>query len=607
MQTFKFEAEVNKLLDLMINSLYSNQEIFLRELVSNASDALDKLKYSAQTDAKLTELLSDLKITITCDEKNKTLEVSDNGIGMTYEELKNNLGTIAKSGTLEFFEKLKNSKNVDRSLIGQFGVGFYSSFMVANKVTVISKSVFEEKAYLWSSNGNGEFNIEETSIDSTKNTNGTKIILELKNDLETDYTKDWTIKNIVKKYSNYIAYPILINQELEPLNSMKAIWLKSSSEVSKEEYLEYYKQSFNDFNEPLFYIHSKAEGKIEYSYLIYVPLKAGFNFFNREREKHGVNLYSKQIFIMKECEELLPEYFRFVKGVVDAQDLNLNVSREILQKDKIIEQIRKNLVKKILDKFEATIKENREQYELFFTEYGKILKEGIVNDHENKDKLSKLVMFKTNKSNNKFVTLDEYVNNMKTEQEKIYYISGDNYNTLINSPLLENLKTSDYEVIIMTDPVDEWLTNSLNEYNKKALFNVEKSELKDTEKNKTVDETYKNLFEKLKDALKDNVKDVHSSNKLKNSIACFSSSEDDMSSYMEKILKASGQTLETRKKVLEINTAHPFINKILNINDEEIQRYANIIYDLAVISEGGKLDNPSRFNSYIGDLLNSNL
>jgi len=614
METFKFETEISKLLDLMINSLYSNQEIFLRELISNASDALDKLKFLSQTDSSLLNLVNDLKINIKTDETRKTIEISDNGIGMTHEELKNNLGTIAKSGTLDFLKQINKNNKLDTNFIGQFGVGFYSSFMVSKKVEVLSKSINSDKAYIWTSTADGTYSIKEVN----KETNGTSVILYLKNDLQEDYTAEYTINNLIKKYSNFIAYPIVAKktiykeenkkeETLETINSMQAIWLKSSNELSKEQYYDFYKQTFNDYTDPLFYIHTKMEGKIEFNALLYVPSKQN-QFFFEANNKHGLNLYSKKVFIMKECENLIPDYLRFIKGVVDANDLNLNISREILQQDKIISQIKNNLIKKVLDKLGEILKNNKDEYIKFFTEYGKILKEGIASDFENKEKLSKLLMYKTNKSNNTFITLNDYINNMKLDQKNIYYITGETYETLLNSPLLESLKELDYEVLIMTDPVDEWVINYLHEFDNKKLQSAEKNDLdlnnaQNTELN---EDEFKILFEKINKVLENNIKTVKASKKLKDSIAVFTSDENEMSSYMEKILKASGQAItEKRKRILEINTKHPFIIKLnsLKENNDLIDKYSKLFYDLAVISEGGKLDNPSRFNSLIGEII----
>jgi len=613
METFKFETELSKLLDLMINSLYSNQEIFLRELISNASDALDKLKFLSQTDSSLLALINNPSIKIETDEKNNIIKIIDNGIGMSYEELKSNLGTIAKSGTLEFLKKI-NSNALDKELIGQFGVGFYSSFMVSKKVEVVSKSINSEKAYLWSSSADGTYTINE----AIRETNGTTVTLHLKKDLENNYTSEFVINNLIKKYSNFISYPIIskktnykednkTEETYQAINSMQAIWLKSSNEIEKQEYFDFYKQTFNDYNEPLFYIHSKMEGKIEFNALLYIPSKLNQLFFEANN-KHGINLYSKKVFIMKECDNLVPDYLRFIKGVVDANDLNLNISREILQQDKIIVQIKKNLTKKVLDKLEDIQKNNKDEYLKFYTEFGKILKEGIASDFENKDKLSKLLMFKTSKSNNKYISLDEYINKMKLDQKNIYYITGDKYETLINSPLLENIIALDYEVLIMTDPVDEWVVSYLQEYDKKKLQSVEKNDLeldsKIDDKESTSD--FKTLFEKITKVLNDNVKLVKASNKLKNSLAVFTTDDNEMSSYMEKILKASGQSInETRKRTLEINIKHPLIIKLNDEqNDDLINKYAKLLFDLAIISEGGKLDNPSRFNSLIGEMIN---
>ncbi len=636
-QTHQFKTEVQQLLNLIINSLYSNKDIFLRELISNASDAIDKLRFKAQTDDSILGDDAEFKIKIIPDPENRTLEVSDNGIGMTHEEVMENIGTIAKSGTSAFLAAMENSKNNEAltpEFIGQFGVGFYSSFIVAEKVTLITKAAGADKAVKWESEGGGSFTIEETE----KKERGTRVILKLKEKEEgdKDYTDEWVIRDIVKRHSDFVAYPIVMdvereepvpeNEQLkdkdgkpigkttrkvkkeETLNSMKAIWAKNKNEVTEEEYNEFYKHLSHDWNDPLAHIHIKLEGVVEYSALLYIPSKAPFDLFFPDR-KHGIQLYCKRVFIMDDCKELMPEYLRFVRGVVDAADLNLNVSREILQQDRLVRNIRKNLVKKVLDLLENMEKED---YEKFYNEFGQVLKEGIHSDWDNKDKIADLIQYKTTKSNGKYVRLKEYAKNMKPDQDAIYYITGENMATLMNSPHLEALKDKDYEVLLMTDPVDEWVVQSLTEYDGKKLKSAEKGELELDSKDDKEKDKYKALLGFIKSNLADKVRDVKPSSRLKDSVACLSGEERDMSAYMEKLLKSSGGQIPQVKRILEINTSHPVIYKINKLfekdrNNSLLKDYSELLMDMAIISEGGKIENPSKFNKMIGNLMNTAL
>ncbi len=634
-ETRQFNTEVQQILKLIINSLYSNRDIFLRELISNASDAIDKLRFKSQTEPEILGDDTEFRIRITADPEKKTLEISDNGIGMSYDEVAENIGTIAKSGTAAFMQAMEHAKSQDTltpELIGQFGVGFYSAFMVAEKITLITRAAGEEKGVKWESAGDGSYTIEETE----KKSRGTDIILKLKEKEEgdSDYTREWTIRGIIKQHSDFVAYPIIMEVEKEEpipeaeqlrdkdgkpmgettrkvrqdetLNSMKAIWTRNKNDVSEDEYKEFYKHISHDWNDPLTQIHMKLEGVTEYDALLYIPSQAPFDLFFPER-KHGIRLYCKRVFIMEDCRELLPEYLRFVKGVVDAPDLNLNVSREILQQDRLVRNIRKNLVKKLLDLFKGM---DAEQYDKFYTEFGQVLKEGIHTDWENKDKISDLIQYKSTKSGDKYVRLKDYVSNMKPDQKEIYFITGDNLSMLMNSPHLEALKDKDYEVLLMTDPVDEWVAQSLTEYDGKKLKSAEKGdlELDEKDKDKKDDEKYKALFSHIKSALDEKIKEVKASSHLKASVACLSGSDYDMSAYMEKLLKASGGSVPDAKRVLELNTAHPVIEKINALyekdrNDASIKDYSQLLLDMAIISEGGKIDNPARFNKMVGDLM----
>ncbi len=642
-ETREFKTEVKQFMNIIINSLYSNKEIFLRELISNASDALDRLSFRTQTDPDILGSDTELKIKIIPDKENRTLTISDNGIGMTYEEVNENLGTIARSGTSAFLEALEKSKKQQAlapELIGQFGVGFYSSFIVAHTVTVLSRSVDSDTGVKWESSGEGSYSVEY--ID--KETRGTDVVLQLKklDDEDPDFTNEWTIRQTVKRHSDFVRYPIVMDVEREvsesdsesgskaessesrivdkdgkpiekekkteireeTLNSMKAIWARDKNEVTEEEYKDFYSHISHDWNPPLTWLHLKMEGITEYNALLFIPSQAPFDLFHPER-RHGVQLYCRRVFIMDDCRELLPEYLRFIKGVVDAPDLNLNISREILQQDALVRNIRKNLTKKILDKLAHM---EQEEYEKFYDEFGAVLKEGIHTDFENRDKLIELALFKTSKSEGKWVSLRDYVSNMKPEQKTIYYLTGDNLTSLLNSPHLEALKDKDYEVLLMTDPVDEFVIQAMPEYSGKKLKSAEKGDLELEKMDENKKAEYESLLEKIKSHLEDRVKDVRPSSHLKESVACLSGDTYDMSAYMEKLLKASGQSIPETKRILELNVSHPLMEKIRelyekNNDDETLREYSQLLMDLAVVSEGGKIENPTRFSRMVGDLM----
>lgn len=634
-QTHQFKTEVQQVLNLIINSLYSNQEIFLRELISNASDAIDKLRFKSQTDADILGDDGEFKIKIRPDGIAQTLEISDNGIGMTHDEVMENIGTIAKSGTAGFLEMLEQAQNAEMltpELIGQFGVGFYSAFMVADKITLITRAAgaAKDEAVKWESTGDGSFSIESTE----KASRGTTIILDLKKrgKDDPDYTDQWQVRRIVKQHSDFVAYPVVMDVEKdepladeeiikdkdgkpigettrkvikeETLNSMKAIWTKPKDEVSDKEHEEFYKHLAHDWNPPLDRLHMKFEGTTEYSALLYIPSKAPFDLFQPER-KHGIQLYCKRVFIMDDCKELMPEYLRFIKGVVDAPDLNLNVSREILQQDRLVMNIRKNIVKKILGQLAGM---DKEKYETFYGEFGQVLKEGIYTDHSKKEKIAALARYKTTKSEDKWVSLDEYIKNMQADQKEIFYITGDDINALLNSPHLEKLKEKDYEVLLMTDPVDEWVVQSLTEFDGKPLKSAEKGDLDVEENDEAEKEAFNALFGFIKGQLEAKVKEVKASVRLKDSVACLSGDAHDMSAYMEKILKASGQAPPQVKRVLELNMAHPLMNKIKSLFETDrdnaaLKDYSRMLFDLAVVAEGGKLENPALFSRLVGDAM----
>jgi molecular chaperone HtpG len=632
-ETHQFKTEVQQMLKLIINSMYSNKEIFLRELISNASDAIDKLSFEAQTSPEILGDDTEFKIKIIPDGIKRTLEISDNGIGMTYDEVMENIGTIAKSGTGAFLEALEAAQNNDTlspELIGQFGIGFYSAFMVADKIILTTRRAGSETATRWESRGDGSYTIEET----TKESRGTSILLELKKQEkgEKDFTDEWTIKSIVKKHSDFVHYPIVMDVEKdepipkeeqvldkdgkpvgettrkvireETLNSMQAIWTKPKDEVSDEEHKEFYQHISHDWNPPLAHLHMKFEGATEYTALLYIPSKAPFDIFHAE-SGHGIHLYSRRVFIMDNCKELIPEYLRFIKGVVDAPDLDLNVSREILQQNNLIRNIRRNLVKKVLELLKNMEKDD---YEKFYDEFGQILKVGIHTDTENRNKIAELLRYKTTKSEGKLISLKEYVENMGEEQKNIYYITGDDLSAIMNSPHLEQLKEKDIEVLLMSDPIDEWVVQSLTEYDGKPLKSAEKGDL-DLEKidKKKYDE-YTDLFNFIKRELQDKIKEVKASTRLKDSVACLSGDTYDMSAYMEKIIKSSGQKVPVVKRVLELNVDHPVISKVKALFEKDpsvpaMKEYCNLFLDLALISEGGKLENPARFSKTIGELM----
>jgi molecular chaperone HtpG len=636
-QTHQFKTEVQQVLNLIINSLYSNQEIFIRELISNASDAIDKLRFKSQTDADILGDDADFKIKLRPDGIARTLEISDNGIGMTHDEVMENIGTIAKSGTAGFLEMLEQVKSADMltpELIGQFGVGFYSAFMVADKITLITRAAgaAKDEAVRWESNGDGSYTIEPAE----KEKRGTTIVLDLKKrgQNDPDYTDQWQIRRIVKQHSDFVAYPVVMDVEKdeplpdaeiikdpngkpigettrkvikeETLNSMKAIWAKPKDDVSDEEHEEFYKHLAHDWNPPLDRLHMKFEGTTEYSALLYIPSKAPFDLFQPER-KHGIQLYCKRVFIMDDCKELMPEYLRFVKGVVDAPDLNLNVSREILQQDRLVMNIRKNIVKKILDQLAGM---DQEKYEEFYGQFGQVIKEGIYTDSSKKEKIAALARYKTTRSQDKWVSLDQYVKNMPEDQKEIFYITGDDINALLNSPHLEQLKEKEYEVLLMTDPVDEWVVQSLTEYDGKPLKSAEKGDLdvKKEEDQSDDKEDHKALFGFIKGQLEAKVKEVKASVRLKDSVACLTGEDHDMSAYMEKILKASGQAAPPTKRVLELNMHHPLMARLNAMFEKDrgnaaLKDYSQMLFDLAVVAEGGKLENPARFSRMVGEAM----
>ncbi|NPA24501.1 MAG: molecular chaperone HtpG [Deltaproteobacteria bacterium] len=624
----QFETEIQQLLDLIIHSLYSHKEIFLRELISNASDALDKLKFKSQTDQDLLGDDTELKIRIEVDKDARTLSVIDNGIGMTREELIENLGTIAKSGTKAFVEALKEKKENALELIGQFGVGFYSSFMVAEKVVLTTRAAGSDKAFRWESTGDGSYTIEECD----QQNRGTCVTLHLREpgDDDQDYTQEWVIRNIVKKYSDFVTYPIVMEIEREEiptdeegkpiegakpvkkvteevLNSMKPIWNKRKSEVTEEEYKEFYKHISHDWTDPLEVIHINAEGILEYNALMYIPAKAPFDLFMPEN-KSGMQLYVRNVFIMDNCEELLPPYLRFIKGVVDSADISLNVSREMLQHDRIVGKIRKNLVKKVFDTLSGMLKDDREKYLKFWENFGQVLKEGLHTDFENREAIADLILCATT-AQDELTTLAEYVDRMPLEQKEIYYLAGEDREMLKSSPHLEAFKEKGFEVLLFTDPVDEWVIQGLFEYKGKKLKSVAKGEvdLLSEEEKKEKEEQLQKLGDEfsalinfIKKTLEGRVAEVKLSQRLTESPVCLVAGENDLSASMERILKAANQPVPPSQRVLEINPDHELLQRMREIHrsqgeTEELKEFAELLYDQAVLTEGSKVVSPEQF------------
>jgi molecular chaperone HtpG len=620
-EKLQFKTEINQLLNLVINSLYTHREIFLRELISNASDALDKLKLESLVSDTVLENDHTFKIKIIPDKDKKTLTISDTGIGMSKDEIIENLGTIAHSNTKEFIEKLKDKnlkENID--LIGQFGVGFYSAFMVADKVEVISKRAGGKYTPVkWISKADGYFLVEEAE----KSTRGTDVILYLKDDME-EFLDEWRIKELIKKYSDFIEYPIVMDvekdstvvkgekvKEEEVLNSQKALWLRDKNAIKQTEYCEFYKHISHDFNDPLEIIHYKVEGQIEFTALLYIPKKRPFNIYFTDY-KYGPMLYVKRVQIMENCEELLPPYLRFVKGVVETSDLPLNISRETFQNNKQIELIRKNLTNKVIDTIEKLKKQEYEKYVDFYKEFGKILKEGIHIDFGRKEKIASLLLFESTKTEKgKFTDLDTYVANMKIDQKEIFYITGESREALEKSPYLELFKEKDIEVLMMTDDIDDFIMSGLVEYKGKLLKSAIKGDLK-LDENKTKEKELKGFLKYVKNNLKDKVKDVRISGRLKESPCCIVAGENDLDPKMAKIFEAMGQSIPEGEKILEINPDHKLtetLNKIYqnDKNNKELKRYIDLLYEQALILQGEKPSDPVKFVNNISDILFSNI
>ena len=619
-----FKSESKRLLDLMINSIYTNKDIFLRELISNASDAIDKLYYRSLTDKKVKVKKDKLEINLAYDKDNRTLTIEDNGIGMTEEELDKNLGTIAQSGSLKFKEDMTNQDKVD--IIGQFGVGFYSAFMVSDCIEVETKSVDSDKGYKWISTGAEGYSIEECD----KKDNGTKISLHIKPDTDdenySDYLEEYKLKELIKKYSDYIRYPIKMEvtnhvlkdeekheyedkKEIETINSMVPLWKKKAKDVTEEDYNNFYMDKFNDFDKPLKVIQTSVEGMCSYQGLLFIPSHAPYDYYTKDYEK-GLSLYASGVLIMEKCADLLPDYFSFVKGVVDTEDLSLNISREILQKSKSLGLIAKNIESKIRKELEAMLKDDREKYEEFFKTFGVQLKYGIYNNYgQDKDKLQDLIMFHSSKKD-KLITLKEYVENMPEGQEKIYYASGASIAKIDSLPQVEQVKEKDYDILYLTDYVDEFAITAIQEYEGKKFANVENGDLdletdEEKEETKKVNEENEDLLKDMKEEIKD-VKEVRFTNKLKTHPVCLTS-EGDVSIEMQKVFDAMPNDMGIKAQtVLEINEKHPIAKKLKDLykkDKEEFKKYTKILYSEARIIAGLPIDNPTEISNLICEVI----
>lgn len=625
-EQLSFQAEAKQLLKLMIHSLYSNKEIFLRELISNASDAADKLRFEALTDAALYESDSDLNIRVSYDVEEQTITISDNGIGMSRQEVIDHIGTIAKSGTHEFFNSLSGDQVKDAHLIGQFGVGFYSAFIIADKVTLLTRraGLTAEHGVRWESNGEGDYTLETV----VKPTRGTEIILHLRKD-EDEFLNGMRIRTIIRKYSDHITLPIVmkkeewsqeekknkITDEDETINQANALWARPKNEITAEQYDEFYKHVAHDFEPPLAYLHARVEGKQEYTQLLYIPARAPFDLFDREHRR-GIKLYVQRVFIMDDAEKLLPNYLRFVRGVIDSNNLPLNVSREILQESKDIESIRAGIVKKVLGLIEELSKneddDGKEKFRTFYREFGQVLKEGVGEDFANRERIAKLLCFVTTQSDTEepTVSLETYLQRMKEGQEKIYYVTADSLKAAKNSPHLEVFRKKGIEVLLLSDRIDEWLVTNLTEFEGKSLQSVAKGGLDlgsledeaEKEEREKESSAFQELTEKMKEALSEQVKDVRVTFRLTESPACLVSDTFDMGGNLERLLKSAGQKVQHAKPILEINPHHPMVQR-LKTEVENFEDWSHILFDQALLAEGGQLEDPAAFVKRLNELL----
>ena len=612
-QTHEFQTEVSQLLNLMIHSLYSNKEIFLRELVSNASDAIDKLKFESLSNDKLLEGKQEPSIQIDVDKDAGTITIKDNGIGMTQDEVMENIGTIANSGTRKYLESLDKNQTQDSNLIGQFGVGFYSAFIVSNTVTLLSRKAGDDKANgtKWTSKGKGEYSIESVELEDY----GTTVILDVKK-AESEFIDGFRLRGIVSKYSDHITVPIMMikpSEEdeteivYETINKATAFWMQDKNELNQSDYDEFYKSLTYDFDGPLTQIHNRVEGKLDYTSLLFIPKKAPFDMWEPKR-KGGVKLYAKRVFIMEGNEELLPQYLRFIKGVIDTADLSLNVSREILQGSKVVDTIKKASVKRILSELEKMSKNKPEDYAAFWNEFGMVIKEGVVEDFANKEKISNLLRFSStaSDSSDQTVSLKDYIGRMNKDQKNIYYVTADNYDAAKGSPHLEIFKQKDIEVLLLSDRVDEWLVANFGEFEEFSLKSIAKGDLDDLDskedkkkKEKTVKD-YEKVISKAQEILDNQVKEVKVSSRLSESPSCLVADENELGGNMERIMKSLGQDVPETKPILEINPTHPLVMKLKTKVDDDIVK---VLFDQAVLSEGGQIKEPAEFVKRMNKLM----
>lgn len=626
-ETLGFQTEVKQLLNLMIHSLYSNKEIFLRELVSNASDAADKLRFLALSQGDLYQGDADLRVRISADKEANTITISDNGIGMTRDEIISSLGTIAKSGTAEFFKNLTGDQSKDSQLIGQFGVGFYSAFIVADLVTVRTRKAGETTAYEWESQGEGEYTLQEIE----KEGRGTDIILHLR-DEEKEFADDWRLRSIVTKYSDHISTPVqmfkaevpesegedgekipAVSGEWESINRATALWTRDKSELSDDEYKEFYKHVSHDWEDPLSWAHNKVEGKTEYTSLLYIPKKAPFDLWNRERQS-GLKLYVQRVFVMDDAEQFMPSYLRFVKGLLDSNDLPLNVSREILQDNKVTQAIRKGCTSRIIKMLERMAKNKADDYQVFWNEFGQVMKEGPAEDAANKEAICKLLRFSSTHTDSETqdVSLEQYVERMNEGQDKIYYVVADTFTAAKNSPHLEIFRKKGIEVLLLSDRVDEWMMSHLTEFADKQLQSITRGDLDlgkldDEETKKAQEESEKEmagLVERIKTALGDDVKEVRFTHRLTDSPACVVSDDNDMSSQMQKLMESVGQAAPEAKPVFELNPEHQLVKHLNDEQDEDkFAQWSHVLLDQALLAERGTLKDPTGFVTRLNKLM----
>jgi molecular chaperone HtpG len=626
-ETLGFQTEAKQLLHLMIHSLYSNNEIFLRELISNASDAIDKLRFASLADEALLEGRGDYQIRVELDKKANTITISDNGIGMNRNEVIENLGTIAKSGTAAFLESLTGDERKDSQLIGQFGVGFYSGFIVADRVEVHTRKAGEpaEEGVLWESHGEAEFSIEPRSRESR----GTSITLYLKKDCK-EFADDWRVRSVIKKYSDHISVPVMMAKpaapleegekapkktevEFEAVNEATALWMRPRTDVSDDEYKAFYKHVSHDFEEPLTWSHNKVEGKLEYTSLLYIPTRAPFDLWNREMSR-GLKLYVQRTFIMDDAEQFLPLYLRFVKGVVDSNDLSLNVSREILQKDPSVDAMRNALTKRVLDMLSKMAKEKKgDKYATFWKQFGTVLKEGPAEDMANQEKIAKLLRFSTTHTDAEVQdqSLEDYVSRLQEKQDKIYYVVAENFNTARKSPHLEVFRKKGIEVLLLSDRVDDWLMNHLREFDGKQFQDVARGALdlagaseEEKEQQEKLAKEFESLITRIAKVLDEKVSEVRATARLTDSVACLVVGDYDMGAQMRRIMEAAGQKLPESKPILEINPAHP-LSVILDqeADEDRFESLAHIVFDQATLAEGGQLEDPAAYVSRLNKLL----